>query len=326
MEAASAVGGTVKLIKDCAISNAVTVNSNITIDLNGKCVTTSGTKFKINGGDVTIASSTDTGRIYSDKGNAVALSGGALTVNAGVVLQGYDGRTGYAVSVTGGNLILNQGVILIHGIKTTTGVDGIREYLASGTAFAAYDYETAAGSLVNGYSTKDYTDDLIVVEHTSHDYNDIGECACGFVCPHTKWDENGVCTGCKKTAAAALTVNGKPEFFMNATAALDKAQQSTGEVTLKLLKDVRFNGSTYFVTRGTFTVDLNGYALGNGATGDTEINGANVTVISSAERAIGRYSDFYINSGKLTFNLSNTFNIGHLSVQGGEVTISGGNF
>lgn len=113
---------------------------------------------------------------------------------------------------------------------------------------------------------------------------------------------------------------------MDATAALDKAQQSTGEVTLKLLKDVRFNGGTYSVTSGTFTVDLNGYALGNGATGDTEINGANVTVVSSAERAIGRYSDFYINSGKLTFNLSNTFNIGHLSVQGGEVAISGGNF
>ena len=326
VEAASAVGGTVKLIKDCAISNAVTVNSSITIDLNGKRVTTSGTKFKINGGKVTITSSTDTGRIYGDKGNAVTLSGGALTVNAGVVLQGYGGSTGYAVSVSGGDLILNQGVILLYGIKTTAGVGGIREYLASGTAFAEYDSATAAGSLVNGYTTKDYSGDLIVVEHTSHDYNDIGECACGFVCPHTEWDENGVCTVCEKTAAAALTVNGQTEFFMNATAALDKAQQSTGEVTLKLLKDVRFNGSTYSVTRGTFTVDLNGYALGNGATGDTEINGANVTVVSSAERAIGRYSDFYINSGKLTFNLSNTFNIGHLSVQGGEVTISGGNF
>lgn len=328
VEAAEAAGnGTVKIVRNCQLQEAVTVNSNVTIDLNGKRVTTTGgIEFNINGGKVTITSSTGTGRIGSDRSNAVVLSGGTLTVDSGIILQGYDGRTGYAVSVTGGNLILNQGVILIHGIKTTTGVDGIREYLASGTAFAAYDYETAAGSLVNGYTTRDYSGDLIVVEHTSHDYNDIGKCACGFVCPHTEWDENGVCTVCKKMAAAALTVNGQTEFFMNATAALDKAQQSTGEVTLKLLKDVRFNGSTYSVTRGTFTVDLNGYALGNGATGDTKINGANVTVVSSAERAIGRYSDFYINSGKLTFNLSNTFNIGHLSVQGGEVTISGGNF
>ena len=326
VEAASASNGTVVLIKDCAISNAVTVNSSITIDLNGKRVTTSGTKFKINGGNVTITSSTDTGRIYGDKGNAVTLSGGALTVNAGVVLQGYDSNTGYAVSVSGGELILNQGVILLHGIKNSTGVSGIYTYLANGTAFAEYDSATAAGSLVNGYTTKDYSGDLIVVEHTSHDYNDIGECACGFVCPHTEWNENGVCTVCEKTAAAALTIDGQSQFYMDAVAALDKAQQSTGEVTLKLLKDVRFNGSTYSVTSGTFTVDLNGYALGNGATGDTEINGANVTVVSSAERAIGRYSDFYINSGKLTFNLSNTFNIGHLSVQGGEVTISGGNF
>ena len=325
VEEASKSNGTVKLIKDCAISNAVTVNSSITIDLNGKCVTTSGTKFKINGGKVTITSSTDTGRIYGDKGNAVTLSGGALTVNAGVVLQGYGGSTGYAVSVSGGDLILNQGVILLYGIKTTAGVGGIREYLASGTAFAEYDSATAAGSLVNGYTTKDYSGDLIVVEHTVHNYNDIGECPCGYICPHTEWNENGVCTVCEKTAAAALTVNGQTEFFMNAVAALDKAQSSSGEVTLKLLKTVRLNGR-YIISCGTFTVDMNGYALGNGATGDTEINGANVTVVSSAERAIGRYSDFYINSGKLTFNLSNTFNIGHLSVQGGEVTISGGNF
>ena len=261
VEEASKSNGTVKLIKDCAISNAVTVNSSITIDLNGKCVTTSGTKFKINGGKVTITSSTDTGRIYGDKGNAVTLSGGALTVNAGVVLQGYGGSTGYAVSVSGGDLILNQGVILLYGIKTTAGVGGIREYLASGTAFAEYDSATAAGSLVNGYTTKDYSGDLIVVEHTVHNYNDIGECPCGYICPHTEWNENGVCTVCEKTAAAALTVNGQTEFFMNAVAALDKAQSSSGEVTLKLLKTVRLNGR-YIISCGTFTVDMNGYALG----------------------------------------------------------------
>ena len=327
VEEASKSNGTVKLIKDCVISNDVTVNSSITIDLNGKHVQTeSGMSFEIMGGNVAIASSTGTGRISGTRCSAILLSGGMLSVDSGVILEGAGGDIYRAVYIDGGKLILNQGVILIYGIKTSTSVDGIYAYLASGTAFAEYDSATAAGSLVNGYATKDYTGDLIVVEHTSHNYNDIGECPCGYICPHTEWDENGVCTVCEKTAAAVLTVNGKAEFFMDATAALDKAQQSTGEVTLKLLKDVRFNGSTYSVTRGTFTVDLNGYALGNGATGDTEINGANVTVVSSAERAIGRYSDFYINSGKLTFNLSNTFNIGHLSVQGGEVTISGGNF
>ena len=324
---AAAGSGTVKIVRNCKLQKSITINSNVTIDLNGKHVQTeSGMSFEIMGGNVAIASSTGTGRISGTRCSAILLSGGMLSVDSGVILEGAGGDIYRAVYIDGGKLILNQGVILIYGIKTSTSVDGIYAYLAGGTAFAEYDSATAAGSLVNGYTTKDYSGDLIVVEHTVHNYNDIGECPCGYICPHTKWDENGVCTVCEKTAAAVLTVNGKAEFFMDATAALDKAQQSTGEVTLKLLKDVRFNGGTYSVTSGTFTVDLNGYALGNGATGDTEINGANVTVVSSAERAIGRYSDFYINSGKLTFNLSNTFNIGHLSVQGGEVTISGGNF
>ncbi len=325
VEAASAVGGTVKLIKDCTISNAVTVNSSITIDLNGKCLTTSsGKELKINGGKVTITSSTGTGRIGSDRSNAVVLSGGMLTVDSGVILQGYGGIF-YAVSVSGGDLILNQGAILLYGIKTNTGADGIYAYLASGTAFAEYDSATAAGSLVNGYTTKDYSGDLIVVEHTSHDYSDIGECPCGYICPHTDWDENGVCNVCQKSAAAALTVNGQTEFFMNATAALDKAQRSAGEVTLKLLKTVRLNGR-YFISCGTFTVDMNGYALGWGSLDVARIDGADVTVISSAEQASGWYCDFEVYSGKLTFKLRETFAIRHLSVYGGEVTISGGNF
>ena len=325
VEAASASNGTVVLIKDCAISNAVTVYSSITIDLNGKCLTTSsGKELKINGGKVTITSSTGTGRIGSDRSNAVVLSGGMLTVDSGVILQGYGGIF-YAVSVSGGDLILNQGAILLYGIKTNTGADGIYAYLASGTAFAEYDSATAAGSLVNGYTTKDYSGDLIVVEHTSHDYSDIGECPCGYICPHTDWDENGVCNVCQKSAAAALTVNGQTEFFMNATAALDKAQRSAGEVTLKLLKTVRLNGR-YFISRGTFTVDMNGYALGWGSLDVARIDGADVTVISSAEQASGWHCDFEAYSGKLTFNLSNTFAIRHLSVYDGEVTISGGNF
>lgn len=197
---AAAGSGTVKIVRNCRLQKSITINSNVTIDLNGKQVQTeSGRSFQIEGGKVTITSSTGTGRIGSDRSNAVVLSGGTLTVDSGIILQGYDGNIFYAVNITDGNLILNQGVILIHGIKTTAGVDGIREYLASGTAFAKYDSSTAAaGSLVNGYTTKDYTDDLIVVEHTSHDCNDSGECPCGFVCDHKAGVDysTGTCTKC----------------------------------------------------------------------------------------------------------------------------------
>ena len=68
--------------------------------------------------------------------------------------------------------------------------------LADGTAFA---YEEDGSDLLKAYKVtmSDNYKTVYAVEHT-HEFQDDGECACGYPCPHENWTD-GVCDLCGKT-------------------------------------------------------------------------------------------------------------------------------
>lgn len=69
--------------------------------------------------------------------------------------------------------------------------------LADGTAFA---YEADGSDLLDAYhvnNSESYRT-VYVVEHQEHEFDDEGQCPCGYLCPHTEVDEEGECTLCGK--------------------------------------------------------------------------------------------------------------------------------
>ena len=104
---------------------------------------------------------------------------------------------------------------------------------------------------------------IVPHEHTFF-YN---ECACGLVmkepCPHPEnridW-ENAKCRRCQAELQAQLTAAETKVFYPSLADAVAAAQEQAG-CTVKVLKDVSLGGSTLTVTKGRFTLDLNGKSL-----------------------------------------------------------------
>ena len=104
---------------------------------------------------------------------------------------------------------------------------------------------------------------IVPHEHTFFD----NECACGLVmkepCPHPEeridW-ENATCGRCQAELQAQLTAAETKVFYPSLADAVAAAQEQAG-CTVKVLKDVSLGGSTLTVTKGRFTLDLNGKSL-----------------------------------------------------------------
>lgn len=104
---------------------------------------------------------------------------------------------------------------------------------------------------------------IVAHEHTFFD----NECACGLVmkepCPHPEeridW-ENAKCCRCQAELQAQLTTAETKVFYPSLADAVAAAQEQAG-CTVKILKDVSLGGSTLTVTKGRFTLDLNGKSI-----------------------------------------------------------------
>lgn len=254
-------GDTVKLLGDAKITKWRSLTAAITLDLNGKTITTQ-PKAELYIRAQVIVQDNSTGKNggmagtdllnVQEKGDLIIQSGtfdGKITINVG------------KLTIEGG--IFKQEVDLRGG-------DSDSVFFSGGT-FANIWYPNSSGSFLDllaaGYAFYDNDGKLVnVAEITGMNLNNVriwphqhtftnGACACGYTCPHTLVDANGACEVCKKQFAASVTAGEDVTYYDTFGSALSYATRNDG-CTLKLLADV--TGTTVMINN-PFLFDLNGH-------------------------------------------------------------------
>lgn len=254
-------GDTVKLLGDAEITKWRSLTAAITLDLNGKTITTQ-PKAELYIRAQVIVQDNSTGKNggmagtdllnVQEKGNLIIQSGtfdGKITINVG------------KLTIEGG--IFKQEVDLRGG-------DSDSVFFSGGT-FANIWYPNSSGSFLDllaaGYAFYDNDGNLVnVAEITGMNLNNVriwphqhtftnGACACGYTCPHTSVDESGACTVCGKQFAASITEGNDVTYYDLFNDAFVYAFKHDG-CTLKLLADV--TGTTVMINN-PFLFDLNGH-------------------------------------------------------------------
>ena len=262
ISAANTGGGVVTVFEDLWFPQIDRITGSMTIDLNGFAWYTrkSDRLFTVAGRDGTQAIITN-GTVYGAGGTyacgAIYLECGSLVIKGTAVLDGY---TNPAVTVTGGSLTLKAGAVLLHGLKAQSG-HTIGEYLAPGTAYAAYDKATGKAAepltLVQA-DVEETQQDLVIVAHT-HRFDANGKCQdCGYVCSHANVNQTtGACETCGKVLYdARLTMGNTSTLYKEMNDAFQALGEGVGTVTL--LRDVN---TAYFYVYQNNVLDGNGHTI-----------------------------------------------------------------
>ena len=261
-------GDTVKLLGDAEITKWRSLTAAITLDLNGKTITTQ-SKAELYIHAQVIVQDNSTGKNggmagtyllnVQEKGDLIIQSGtfdgkitinvGKLTIEGGIFKQEVDLRGGDSDSV-----FFSGGTFTKLFYPKSGG--SFLDLLADGYAF----FYTKDSNLVNAAEISGTFLYNVQVQQHTHSFTD-GACACGYTCPHTSVNENGVCKICNKRFAASVTAGEDVTYYDTFGSALYYATRNNG-CTLKLLADV--TGTTVMINN-PFIFDLNGhsvYALG----------------------------------------------------------------
>ena len=257
-------------------------NATITLDMGGCTLenSTGGATITVASGTLTVkgeATIKQTGTAESAS-SAVRVTGGTLIFDGKLTATGANGKP--AVEVTGGTLRLKAGDVLNGGVSVASGT--VADLLGENLAFAKVG-ETS--TIVKG-DVKSISEDVTVVTHPhSFKLNSDGKyvCACGYVCPHDKFengvctvchngcahtsvDENGVCENCKTQMAAKIEAGGKTTYSTDFEAAMDNAANGT-KITLLANAAV----GTVGLEGKAVTLDLNGKTVKNSGEGSQPI-------------------------------------------------------
>ena len=256
-------GDTVKLLGDAEITKWRSLTAAITLDLNGKTITTQSNAELYIYAQV-IVQDNSTGKNggmagtyllnVQEKGDLIIQSGtfdgkitinvGKLTIEGGIFKQEVDLRGGDSDSV-----FFSGGTFTTLFYPKSSG--SFLDLLADGCAF--YDND---GNLVNAAEISGTFLDNVQVQQHTHSFTD-GACACGCTCPHTLVDANGVCEICNKRFAASVTAGEDVTYYDTFGSALFYETRNNG-CTLKLLADV--TGPTVQINN-PFIFDLNGHSV-----------------------------------------------------------------
>ena len=255
-------GDTVKLLGDAEITKWRWLTAAITLDLNGKTITTqSEAELYIHA--KVIVQDNSTGKNggmagtyllnVQEKGDLIIQSGtfdgkitinvGKLTIEGGIFKQEVDLRGGDSDSV-----FFSGGTFTKLFYPKSGG--SFLDLLADGYAF----FYTKDNNLVNAAEISETFLYNVQVQQHTHSFTD-GACACGYTCPHTSVNENGVCEICNKRFAASVTAGEDVTYYDTFGSALYYATRNNG-CTLKLLADV--TGTTVMISN-PFIFDLNGH-------------------------------------------------------------------
>ena len=257
-------GDTVKLLGDAEITKWRWLTAAITLDLNGKTITTqSEAELYIHA--KVIVQDNSTGKNggmagtyllnVQEKGDLIIQSGtfdgkitinvGKLTIEGGIFKQEVDLRGGDSDSV-----FFSGGTFTKLFYPKSGG--SFLDLLADGYAF----FYTKDNNLVNAAEISETFLYNVQVQQHTHSFTD-GACACGYTCPHTSVNENGVCEICNKRFAASVTAGEDVTYYDTFGSALYYATRNNG-CTLKLLADV--TGTTVMINN-PFIFDLNGHSV-----------------------------------------------------------------
>lgn len=257
-------GDTVKLLGDAEITKWRWLTAAITLDLNGKTITTqSEAELYIHA--KVIVQDNSTGKNggmagtyllnVQEKGDLIIQSGtfdgkitinvGKLTIESGIFKQEVDLRGGDSDSV-----FFSGGTFTKLFYPKSGG--SFLDLLADGYAF----FYTKDNNLVNAAEISETFLYNVQVQQHTHSFTD-GACACGYTCPHTSVNENGVCEICNKRFAASVTAGEDVTYYDTFGSALYYATRNNG-CTLKLLADV--TGTTVMISN-PFIFDLNGHSV-----------------------------------------------------------------
>lgn len=279
MAAAFAEGSaTVTLLADAVMADATFTKNSVELEMGGYTL----------GGSFTLASNADL-TIRKDNGAAGKLTANIKVDSALLVLEEDASRTATSVVALHGLATLHckstdfGGTVELH---RSLGVDligsdpctfaGIVNKTSSPVCL--YDIATRGMAVLDRSSTMLTRDgatldaDAAVAAYTiqtcTHPSNMItdGACACGMLCPHERYTEEGKCAICGAGAAMVLEQAGGKKTYGSYLDMWKLLQNATEPVngTLKLLQDVSYdkNEQHYLLMfYGNLTLDLNGNTL-----------------------------------------------------------------
>ena len=255
-------GDTVKLLGDAKITKWRSLTAAITLDLNGKTITTQSTaELYLYARVIVQDSSTEKTRGMAGAALLNVQSNGDLTIQSGT----FNGR----IAINDGKLTIKGGTF--NQEVDLRGGDSDSVFFSGGT-FANIWYPNSSGSFLDllaaGYAFYDNDGKLVnVAEITGMNLNNVrirphqhtvtnGACACGYTCPHTSVDANGACTVCGKQFAASITEDNDVAYYKDFHTALNAAKAGD---TLTLLTDVK--GGDRVTIDKAITFDLNGHEI-----------------------------------------------------------------
>ena len=259
-------GDTVTLLGDAEVTKWHSLSKAFTLELNGKTVTTQ-SKAELYLHARVIVQDSSTGKTGGMAGTALlnVQEGGDLIIQSGT----FDGK----ITINDGKLTINGGTFNQEVALPRGNSDSV---FFSGGTFAKIWYPNSSGSfldlLADGCAFYDNDGNLVnaaeisgpflynvrVQQHT-HSFTD-GACGCGYTCPHTLVDANGVCEICNKRFAASVTAGEDVTYYDTFRSALYYATKNNG-CTLKLLADVPLPEGTTLAIDKPLILDLNGHSI-----------------------------------------------------------------
>ena len=194
---------------------------------------------------------------------------GTLKISGGVFENPQNATVGYAI---------------FSSDRNGADVGKLADLLAPGVTLA---YDADGKNLLDIYTTArtEAGRTVYVVSHT-HSFNEYGECACGYPCPHKAIGKTNCCTVCHNPMAASVTQGETTTYYLYLSEAITAAYNGG---TLKLLADV-LDTEQYVSIGSNLTLDLNGFDVSN-----LQIN-ANITLKDSSTTTKGVIGSLTINS------------------------------
>ena len=348
LEAAKAASGsTLTLFQDVALTgekNLYIDSGTFTIDWHGHTLSGEMSNALLcitDAAKVTLTDSIGTGGVRNVRGAAIGAyvgSQGSLTIRGGVYSpQLWKDRTAYGpIRISGGRFESPEDSGRNGALYCYSG--SLAELLAPGYTFAYEDDD----SLFDVYQRKsDIYRTVYVVEHQQHEFDEDGQCPCGYSCPHEHWTdgmcdlcgkicphdhyENGKCTVCGypcphedvtenggvytcRTCGLTMTVMVETadgiSYTTDLAAALNNAEDGT---TVKLLSDLVLTKSANIEGGKNVTLNLNGHNITRATWQIIQVKG-NTDDGTKAKLVI-------TGSGEIRFNVK--------AIDGGQLDMSG---
>lgn len=263
LEAAKAASGsTLTLFRDVVLTNNIYIDSGtFTVDWHGHTLSgkmSSDLLLITDAAKVTLTDSVGTGGVHNTDGAAIGVyvrSQGSLTIRGGVYSpQLWKGERAYgSIQISGGEFRNPTDGGRYGGLYCDSGA--LADLLAPGYTFAYVDDDRRFN--VYGVKMPDAYRSVYVVEH-QHEFDEDGQCSCGYTCPHTEVDEAGECTLCGKRFYVQGTYDdGTTHYYGTISDALGDPAVTQAKILRALTEECEsWNGGDRSVT-----LDLNGWNL-----------------------------------------------------------------